>query len=151
MLFCVVNVCRYLKIDPETAFKARTRNSSAVSATSSSACASRAAAPSEATLEEMDKLWDEGKKRDSEIRPVRNKCAIAVLPTSSGFIHAVPPTVSPTLGAIQPGPGRTKMRKARGLLVLVGCARCDGRRTGGAAALVEFAAQPLSDEYDYAP
>jgi ATP diphosphatase len=63
VLFCVVNVCRYLGVDPETALKGANAKFERRFGYVEQRLQEQGRSPSEATLEEMDKLWDEGKKR----------------------------------------------------------------------------------------
>lgn len=64
VLFCMVNVCRYLQIDPETAL----RNANAKFERRFRYVERRlregGRSPGEASLEEMDRLWDEGKREE---------------------------------------------------------------------------------------
>jgi MazG family protein len=64
VLFCVVNVCRYLKIDPEQALKRTNASFERRFRYVERGLARRGKAPQDATLEEMDKLWDEGKAEE---------------------------------------------------------------------------------------
>ena len=161
VLFCVVNVCRYLEDGSGNgAEAARTRSSSGASATSSSACASRAATPSEATLEEMDELWDEGKKRerDSGSRAVTKRLvasAITSVTTSSASIQGsfMPFRLLCLPGSAHIQPGFGEHRCVR--LVVCWCWRGVFGVTGVALA----APPPWSNsrhespdsDYDYAP
>jgi ATP diphosphatase len=65
LLFSLVNVCRYLKIDPETSL----RNANAKFERRFSYVEQRlkeqGKSPEQATLEEMDRLWEEGKGRET--------------------------------------------------------------------------------------
>jgi MazG family protein len=63
VLFCVVNVCRYLKIDPETALRDANAKFERRFRYVETRLREQGRSTSEATLEEMDKLWDEGKAR----------------------------------------------------------------------------------------
>ena len=63
VLFCVVNVCRYLKIDPETALRGANAKFERRFRYVETRLREQGRSTSEATLEEMDKLWDEGKAR----------------------------------------------------------------------------------------
>ena len=63
VLFCVVNVCRYLGVDPETALKGANAKFERRFGYVEQRLRAQGRNPREATLEEMDKLWDEGKKR----------------------------------------------------------------------------------------
>jgi MazG family protein len=61
VLFCVVNVCRYLKIDPETALRGANAKFERRFGYVERRLREQGRSTGEATLEEMDKLWDEGK------------------------------------------------------------------------------------------
>jgi ATP diphosphatase len=63
VLFCVVNVCRYLGVDPETALRGANEKFERRFGYVEQRLREQGRTPREATLEEMDKLWDEGKKR----------------------------------------------------------------------------------------
>src|SRR5688572_23462685 len=63
VLFCVVNVCRYLGVDPETALKGANAKFERRFGYVEQRLREQGRSAREATLEEMDKLWDEGKKR----------------------------------------------------------------------------------------
>ena len=63
VLFCVVNVCRYLGVDPETALKGANAKFERRFGYVEQRLREQGRSTREATLEEMDKLWDEGKKR----------------------------------------------------------------------------------------
>jgi ATP diphosphatase len=62
VLFCVVNVCRYLKIDPELALKRTNASFERRFRYVERGLAARGKTPEQATLAEMDELWDEGKR-----------------------------------------------------------------------------------------
>jgi len=64
VLFCVVNICRYLKIDPETALRGANAKFERRFGYVERRLREQGRSPTEATLEEMDKLWDEGKTRE---------------------------------------------------------------------------------------
>jgi MazG family protein len=64
VLFCVVNICRYLKIDPETALRGANAKFERRFGYVEQRLREQGRSASEATLEEMDKLWDEGKSRE---------------------------------------------------------------------------------------
>jgi MazG family protein len=66
VLFCVVNVCRYLKIEPETALRGANAKFERRFRYVENRLREQGRSTSEATLEEMDKLWDEGKQRMAE-------------------------------------------------------------------------------------
>jgi MazG family protein len=63
VLFCVVNVCRYLGVDPEMALRGANTKFERRFGYVEQRLREQGRSASEATLEEMDKLWDEGKKR----------------------------------------------------------------------------------------
>jgi nucleoside triphosphate diphosphatase len=63
VLFCVVNVCRYLGVDPETALKGANAKFERRFGYVEQRLNEQGRTAREATLEEMDRLWDEGKKR----------------------------------------------------------------------------------------
>lgn len=64
VLFCVVNVCRYLKIDPEQALKRTNASFERRFRYVERGLARQGKTPQEATLAEMDRLWDEGKAEE---------------------------------------------------------------------------------------
>jgi uncharacterized protein YabN with tetrapyrrole methylase and pyrophosphatase domain len=64
VLFCVVNVCRYLKIDPELALKRTNASFERRFRYVERGLAARGKTPQQATLAEMDRLWDEGKAEE---------------------------------------------------------------------------------------
>lgn len=64
VLFCVVNVCRYLKIDPELALKRTNASFERRFRYVERGLARQGKTPQEASLAEMDKLWDEGKAHE---------------------------------------------------------------------------------------
>lgn len=61
VLFCVVNVCRYLKIDPEQALKRTNASFERRFRYVERGLAKQGKTPQQATLAEMDQLWDEAK------------------------------------------------------------------------------------------
>ena len=61
VLFCIVNVCRYLQVDPETALRATNAKFERRFAYVEQRLREQGRTPDDATLEEMDRLWDEGK------------------------------------------------------------------------------------------
>jgi ATP diphosphatase len=63
VLFCVVNVCRYLGVDPEMALRGANTKFERRFGYVEQRLREQGRSASEATLEEMDKLWDEGKRR----------------------------------------------------------------------------------------
>ena len=63
VLFCVVNVCRYLGVDPETALKGANAKFERRFGYVEQRLGEQGRSTREATLEEMDRLWDEGKQR----------------------------------------------------------------------------------------
>jgi tetrapyrrole methylase family protein/MazG family protein/ATP diphosphatase len=68
VLFCVVNVCRYLKIDPELALKRTNASFERRFRYVERGLAARGKTPQQATLAEMDELWDEGKAHEKTPR-----------------------------------------------------------------------------------
>jgi len=64
VLFCVVNICRYLKIDPESALRGANAKFERRFGYVERRLREQGRTPGEATLEEMDQLWDEGKSRE---------------------------------------------------------------------------------------
>jgi MazG family protein len=64
VLFCVVNVCRYLKIDPELALKRTNASFERRFRYVERGLTRQGKTPQEATLAEMDRLWDEGKAQE---------------------------------------------------------------------------------------
>lgn len=64
VLFCVVNVCRYLKIDPEQALKRTNASFERRFRYVERGLAKQGKTPQAATLAEMDQLWDEGKAEE---------------------------------------------------------------------------------------
>ena len=62
VLFCVVNVCRYLGVDPEVALRGANIKFERRFGYVERRLREQGRSAREATLEEMDKLWDEGKK-----------------------------------------------------------------------------------------
>jgi ATP diphosphatase len=66
VLFCVVNVCRYLGVDPEGALRGANSKFERRFGYVEQRLREQGRSAREATLEEMDKLWDEGKKRLSD-------------------------------------------------------------------------------------
>ena len=61
LLFAVVNLARHLKADPEAALRGANAKFERRFGYIEASLAQRGASPSEATLEEMDALWDEAK------------------------------------------------------------------------------------------
>jgi ATP diphosphatase len=68
VLFCVVNVCRYLKIDPEAALKNTNASFERRFRYVEQGLHSQGKTPQQATLAEMDRLWDEGKTKERRER-----------------------------------------------------------------------------------
>ena len=64
VLFCVVNVCRYLKIDPETALRGANAKFERRFGHVERRLREQGRSTREASLEEMDRLWDEGKEQE---------------------------------------------------------------------------------------
>ena len=63
LLFSVVNVCRYLKVDPETALKQANAKFERRFRYVEDRLREQGRTPDGSTLEEMDRLWEEGKKK----------------------------------------------------------------------------------------
>mgnify|MGYP001070471873 FL=1 len=61
VLFCMVNVCRYLDIDPEAALRSANAKFERRFGYVEQRLREQGRTPEEASLEEMDRLWDEGK------------------------------------------------------------------------------------------
>jgi len=61
LLFAAVNLARHLRADPETVLRATNRKFERRFAAIETALAARGKSPAEATLAEMDALWDEAK------------------------------------------------------------------------------------------
>ncbi len=61
LMFAVVNLARHLKVDPETALRAANAKFERRFASIERALAARGQSPSQATLAEMDALWNEAK------------------------------------------------------------------------------------------
>jgi ATP diphosphatase len=64
VLFCVVNVCRYLQVDPETALRGANAKFERRFGYVERRLHEQGRSAGEATLEEMDRLWDEGKLQE---------------------------------------------------------------------------------------
>ena len=64
VLFCIVNVCRYLQVDPEEALRATNAKFERRFGYVETRLKEQGRTPDQATLEEMDRLWDEGKARE---------------------------------------------------------------------------------------
>jgi len=64
VLFCVVNVCRYLKVDPEEALRATNGKFERRFGYVEKRLKEQGRSPDQATLEEMDRLWDEVKAQE---------------------------------------------------------------------------------------
>ncbi|HLS82755.1 MAG TPA: nucleoside triphosphate pyrophosphohydrolase [Steroidobacter sp.] len=62
VLFCVVNVCRYLRIDPEESLRQTNAKFERRFRYVEERLRALGRTPEDATLEEMDRLWEEGKK-----------------------------------------------------------------------------------------
>jgi MazG family protein len=65
LLFSIVNVCRYLNIDPEVALKGANAKFERRFAYVEDRLRAQGRTPGDATLDEMDRLWEEGKKAES--------------------------------------------------------------------------------------
>ena len=61
LLFCMVNVARHLKIDPEACLRAANRKFERRFQFIEATLAAQGSSPAEATLEKMDELWGEAK------------------------------------------------------------------------------------------
>jgi tetrapyrrole methylase family protein/MazG family protein/ATP diphosphatase len=64
VLFCVVNVCRYLQVDPETALRGANAKFERRFGYVERRLREQGRSTGEATLEEMDRLWEEGKQQE---------------------------------------------------------------------------------------
>jgi nucleoside triphosphate diphosphatase len=64
LLFAAVNLARHLRVDPEAVLRQTNRKFERRFAAIESALAARGKAPANATLAEMDALWDEAKMRE---------------------------------------------------------------------------------------
>jgi MazG family protein len=64
LLFSLVNVCRYLKIDPETSLRHANVKFERRFRYVERRLEEQGTSPAQATLEEMDALWEEGKRRE---------------------------------------------------------------------------------------
>jgi ATP diphosphatase len=61
VLFCIVNVCRYLGVDPEVALRATNAKFERRFGYVEDRLREQGRTPDQASLEDMDKLWDEAK------------------------------------------------------------------------------------------
>jgi MazG family protein len=68
VLFCIVNVCRYLKVDPEHALRRTNAKFERRFRHVERRLKEQGRTPEQATLEEMDKLWDEAKELEARSR-----------------------------------------------------------------------------------
>jgi MazG family protein len=66
LLFSLVNVCRYMKIDPENALRNANTKFERRFRYIERRLKEQGRTPEEATLEEMDVLWEEGKKEERD-------------------------------------------------------------------------------------
>lgn len=66
LLFCVVNVCRYLKVEPETALRGTNARFERRFRFIEDRLREQGRSPEDASLEEMDALWDEAKRQFSQ-------------------------------------------------------------------------------------
>lgn len=66
LLFCLVNVCRYLKIDPENALRLTNAKFERRFRHIERRLNEQGKTPKESTLEEMDGLWDEAKRVEKD-------------------------------------------------------------------------------------
>jgi len=64
VLFCIVNVCRYLRIEPEQALKRTNASFERRFRYVERGLEAQGKTPQQATLAEMDALWDEGKAQE---------------------------------------------------------------------------------------
>lgn len=64
VLFCVVNACRYLSIDPEATLRDANAKFERRFGYVERRLGEQGRTPQQATLEEMDALWDEGKRKE---------------------------------------------------------------------------------------
>jgi uncharacterized protein YabN with tetrapyrrole methylase and pyrophosphatase domain len=62
VLFCVVNVCRYLQIDPETSLRHTNAKFERRFRYIEQKLVEQGRTPEQSSLEEMDRLWEEAKK-----------------------------------------------------------------------------------------
>lgn len=67
VLFSIVNVCRYLDIDPETSLRNANAKFERRFRYVERRLKEQGRTPEEASLEEMDALWEEGKRRESDV------------------------------------------------------------------------------------
>lgn len=72
VLFCIVNVCRYLQIDPEASLRDTNAKFERRFRYVEQRLKEQGRTARQATLEEMDALWDEGKKHAAE-RPGKSE------------------------------------------------------------------------------
>jgi MazG family protein len=66
VLFCVVNVCRYLGVDPESSLRRTNAKFERRFRYIEEQLGAQGRKPEDATLAEMDRLWDEAKRRDRQ-------------------------------------------------------------------------------------
>jgi MazG family protein len=66
VLFCIVNVCRYLQIDPEASLRNTNAKFERRFRHVERRLKEQGRTPEQATLEEMDRLWDEAKNQKSD-------------------------------------------------------------------------------------
>ncbi len=66
LLFSLVNVCRYLRIDPETSLRNANAKFERRFRYVERRLKEQGRSPEQATLEEMDALWEEGKRRNGD-------------------------------------------------------------------------------------
>lgn len=67
VLFCIVNVCRYLGVDPEGALRGTNAKFERRFGYVEDRLRAQGRSPDDATLEEMDRLWDEGKAHERRL------------------------------------------------------------------------------------
>jgi tetrapyrrole methylase family protein/MazG family protein/ATP diphosphatase len=67
VFFSLVNVCRYLKIDPETSLRHANTKFESRFRYVETRLQEQGKKPEQTSLEEMDKLWEEGKRKGDEV------------------------------------------------------------------------------------
>jgi MazG family protein len=68
LLFCVVNVCRHMKVDPETALRRTNQKFERRFRHVESRLREQGKDPTATSLEEMDQYWDEAKRNENIVR-----------------------------------------------------------------------------------
>jgi ATP diphosphatase len=66
LLFVMANIARHLDVDPEVALRAANAKFMRRFASIEAALRAEGRKPEDATLEEMDQLWDEAKAEEAE-------------------------------------------------------------------------------------